>query len=242
MKKCDRKIALDTETTGMNHTGVFYENHKIIEIGAVEIINNDFTGNDFHCYIQPNRPIDKDSFKVHGISEKFLLKKPEFRDIAENFLNYINNSTLIIHNAKFDVDFINYELSMTDLDSKNLLNFCNVIDTLSLARQLFPGKKNSLDALCSRYKISIKHRTVHSALVDAKLLAKVYIFMTNIQKSILIFDRENSSSINKKNVNDSSQLFFKSRLLLATKQEIYKHNEFLKFIKNKTGKCLWLDK
>jgi len=141
MKKYDRKIALDTETTGMNSTGCFYKNHKIIEIGAIEIIDGMFTGNNFHVYIQPNRSIDKKSFKIHGISDEFLLKKPEFRDIVKSFLAYVNNSTLIIHNSKFDVGFINYELSMLNLDVREISQYCKIVDTLSLARKLFPGKK-----------------------------------------------------------------------------------------------------
>ena len=242
MNQCNRKIVLDTETTGMNSTGCFYKNHKIIEIGAVEIIDGNFTGNDFHSYIQPNRPIDRKSFEIHGISDNFLLKKPEFRDIAKKFLTYINNSTLIIHNSKFDVGFINYELSMLNLKVPKISKYCNIVDTLSLARKLFPGKKNSLDALCNRYKINIRDRHVHSALYDAQILAKVYMFMTNLQQSITVFNQNKTFNDYQKNKNEINKISLNSTVLLATQYEINQHEKYLKYMEKKTGKCLWLGK
>ncbi|AAO26958.1 putative DNA polymerase III epsilon chain [Buchnera aphidicola str. Bp (Baizongia pistaciae)] len=241
MKKYDRKIVLDIETTGMNPAGCFYKNHKIIEIGAVEMINNVFTGNNFHSYIQPNRLIDKQSFKIHGITDNFLLDKPKFHEISVKFLEYITNSDLIIHNAKFDVGFINYELNMINSDKRKISDYCNVVDTLPLARQLFPGKKNSLDALCNRYKINVSHRDFHSALIDAKLLAKVYTFMTSFQQSISIFDKNSNLNSIQKNAKLDSRVPFRSTLLLATKDELQQHMKYLKYVKQETGNCVWLE-
>jgi len=196
-----RQIALDTETTGINNQGIFYEQHRIIEIGAIEIINRNFTGNNFHTYIQPNRSVDSKAFSVHGISDKFLKNKPIFNDIAVDFLNYINGAELIIHNATFDIGFINYELRMLNLNIKNILSCSTIVDTLLLSRKIFPGKKNTLDSLCSRYFIKNNERDLHSALLDAQLLAKVYLAMTSFQESIDFFDdakQEDNFSIFKK--------------------------------------------
>ncbi|XBC44858.1 MAG: DNA polymerase III subunit epsilon [Buchnera aphidicola (Schlechtendalia chinensis)] len=236
MKK-DRKVVLDTETTGMNFTGCFYENHRIIEIGAVEIINNHITGNNFHSYIFPERSIDKNAFKIHGISSNFLSCKPKFSEIIVPFLTYLDNSDLIIHNSKFDIGFINYELSMLKLNVKNISENCNIIDTLSMARKIFPGKKNTLDSLCTRYKIDITNRTIHSAIYDAKLLAKVYIFMTNFQKSLPIFDNNVFENyLSKKAYSKHAR----SKILLATEHESISHKNYLKYMMNISGKCIWL--
>lgn len=239
MKK-KRKIVLDTETTGINFSGRFYDSHKIIEIGAVEIVDNCVTGNDFHSYICPNRLIEESAFKIHGISNDFLLNKPKFFEIAQNFLKYIEGSELIIHNSKFDVGFINYELSMLDLHIKNILDLCNVTDTLTIARRMFPGKKNTLDALCSRYKISTYKRNIHSAIHDAQLLAKVYIFMTNRQEPLPFSVESNSYFQNKSKFKSSNNINLK--FFSATKQDIVNHNAYLKHMIKTSGKCIWINK
>ncbi|WP_343153099.1 DNA polymerase III subunit epsilon [Buchnera aphidicola] len=179
-----RQIVLDTETTGMNRKGSICNNHKIIEIGAVELINRKLTGNNFHTYLNPNRKVDSEAFKIHGISDSFLENKPYFKDISSSFLTYIKNSDLIIHNADFDFSFIQHEFNFLNIKVEIGKDFLSLIDTLSISRKLFPGKKNSLDALCSRYKITNDSRKLHSAILDAKLLAKVYLLMTSNQEKI----------------------------------------------------------
>ncbi|XBC37874.1 MAG: DNA polymerase III subunit epsilon [Buchnera aphidicola (Meitanaphis microgallis)] len=241
IQKNRRKIILDTETTGMNFTGRFYDTHRIIEIGAVEVIGNYITGNNFHSYIYPDRLVDDSAFKIHGISDDFLLGQPKFFEIAEKFLKYLNNSDLVIHNAKFDVGFIDYELSMlSNLSIKNISEYCNIIDTLTMARKIFPGKKNTLDALCSRYKISTSHRRVHSAIYDAKLLAKVYIFMTNFQEPLPFLDNNTARDPCKNGF--SSFKYVQSKTMLATNYENTIHKKFLRDMIEKSGKCMWITK
>lgn len=148
-----RQIVLDTETTGMNQIGAHYEGHKIIEIGAVEVVNRRLTGNNFHVYLKPDRLVDPEAFGVHGIADEFLLDKPTFADVADEFLEYIKGAELVIHNASFDIGFMDYEFSKLNRDIPKTNTFCKVTDSLALARRMFPGKRNSLDALCSRYEI-----------------------------------------------------------------------------------------
>jgi len=188
MNNSERIIVLDTETTGINNIGAPYINHRIIEIGAIEIINRRFTGKKFHVYIKPDRLVEPNASKIHGITDEFLLNKPSFKDIAKNFFNYIKNSSLVIHNAPFDIGFINQEFSILTKKKQDISKFCSIIDTLKIARKLFPGKKNTLDALCVRYKIKNSHRILHGALLDAFLLGKLYLLMTGGQESIL-FDK-----------------------------------------------------
>ncbi|MCW5196486.1 DNA polymerase III subunit epsilon [Buchnera aphidicola (Pemphigus obesinymphae)] len=233
-----RQIALDTETTGINNKGIFYEKQRIIEIGAIEIIDRNFTGNNFHTYIQPNRSVDPKAFSVHGISDEFLKNKPIFNDIAVDFLNYINGAELIIHNADFDIGFINYELSMLNLHIKNILSCTTVVDTLLLSRKIFPGKKNTLDSLCSRYFIRNNERDLHSALLDAQLLAKVYLAMTSFQESIDFFDdtkeKDNCSVFTKEKNNFN---FLKVRWASAGEKKL--HKLYLEYMMEKNKKCLW---
>ena len=167
-----RQISLDTETTGLHAAS----GHRIIELGAVEIIDGKLTGNDFHVYLNPKRNIDPSAMEVHGITDKFVANKPEFNEIMQEFINFIQGAKLLIHNAPFDVSFINQEFSLAGL-SKTIEDFCEIIDTLPMARQLHPGKRNSLDALCSRYSVDKSCRKLHGALIDAKLLGEVYLLL-----------------------------------------------------------------
>ena len=168
-----RQIALDTETTGINTS----DGHRIIEIGCIEMENRRITGKEFHCYINPEREIDEGATRVHGLTYEKLKNEPLFKDIKSDFMNFISGSELIIHNADFDVGFLNYELSL--VKSSNVIeDKALVLDTLKMARNMHPGKKNSLDALCNRYEIDRSMRQVHGALIDADLLAKVYLAMT----------------------------------------------------------------
>lgn len=194
-RKDIRQIFLDTETTGMNRSGPSYKGHNIIEIGAIEMINRKLTGRKFHTYVNPKRSVDYDAFMVHGISDDFLKDKPYFYEIADKFIDFINGSELIIHNAAFDIGFIDYELSKTKINISSIKNITTITDSLLLARKIFPGKRNNLDKLCDRYHIDKSKRKLHGALLDAELLGEVYIAMTSNQMSL-----ELDNSFNKRDI------------------------------------------
>ena len=176
-----RTVVLDTETTGLNAS----LGDRVIELGCIEVANRRVTGNHFHHYINPERKSEDGALKVHGITQEFLEDKPKFREIAAEFLDYIRGAELVIHNAAFDVEFLNLELAR--VGHPPIEEHCAaVVDSLKLARELHPGKKNSLDALCERYQIAHAHRTLHGALLDAALLAEVYLAMTRGQDSLAI--------------------------------------------------------
>lgn len=175
-----RQIVLDTETTGLEWS----QDHRIIEIGCVELVNRRLTGKHFHRYINPERDIDIGAMEVHGITQEDLDDKPVFEGIARDFLDFIDGSELIIHNAPFDLGFINHEFSRMNRDDLSLDKQSNVVDTLILARQLHPGQRNSLDALCRRYGVDNSQRTLHGALLDAEILADVYLLMTGGQVNL----------------------------------------------------------
>jgi DNA polymerase-3 subunit epsilon len=176
-----RRVVLDTETTGLN-AGL---GDRIIELGCIEVLNRQVTGNHFHRYVNPGRESEVGALKVHGITHEFLQDKPKFGEIAAEFLDYIQGAELVIHNAAFDIDFLNLELDK--LGQPPIEQHCAaIVDTLKLARELHPGKKNSLDALCERYQVDHAHRTLHGALLDAALLAEVYLAMTRGQDSLAI--------------------------------------------------------
>ena len=175
-----RQIVLDTETTGLETN----QGHRIIEIGCVELIDRKLTHNHFHQYINPDRSIDEGAFEVHGISNEFLADKPRFDQIKDTFLDFIRDSELIIHNAAFDVGFIEHEFGLTGDQTFKIDRVCTVLDTLTLARQKHPGQKNSLDALCRRYEVDNSHRDLHGALLDAEILADVYLMMTGGQTAL----------------------------------------------------------
>ncbi|WPL17764.1 DNA polymerase III subunit epsilon [Thiorhodovibrio winogradskyi] len=175
-----RQIVLDTETTGLEPS----EGHRIIEIGCVELIDRRLTHSNFHQYLQPDRSVEEGAVDVHGISDDFLADKPRFADVAEQFLDYIAGAQLIIHNAAFDLGFLNHELRLWRQDASRIENQCEVIDTLKLARSRHPGQRNSLDALCKRYQIDNTKRDLHGALLDAEILAAVYLAMTGGQVSL----------------------------------------------------------
>ncbi|WWP02490.1 MAG: DNA polymerase III subunit epsilon [Candidatus Dasytiphilus stammeri] len=238
----NRKIVLDIETTGMNSSYdiPFYEGHRIIEIGAVEIINRCLTGNNFHVYLNPNRSIDPKAFYIHGITDNFLIDKPVFSDVADNLFAYIKNSELIIHNAPFDISFIEYEYNRLNRSYPKLSTICCITDSLLLARALFPGKRNSLDALCTRYKIDNSKRILHGALLDAETLAKVYLSMSVKQSSFFFPGEkiENKIAIKRKTL--TGDHYHKPlRVIKANSEELLIHESYLDMIRTKKGSCLW---
>jgi DNA polymerase-3 subunit epsilon len=175
-----RQIVLDTETTGLDHQ----DGHRIIEIGCVELMNRKLTGNDYHQYINPEREIDAGAVEVHGITNESLKDKPVIADIMETFMAYIEGAELIIHNAPFDVGFINSELKLLNSGWGSVEEHCKVLDTLAMARKMHPGQKNTLDALCKRYEVDNSRRELHGALLDAQILADVYLAMTGGQATL----------------------------------------------------------
>ena len=230
-----RMVVLDIETTGLNRSGLIYKGHRIIEIGAIEIINRVMTGNNFHTYINPKRLINHEAFLIHGISNHFLSDKPFFFEIFKDFKKYIGNSNIIVHNANFDIKFLEYQIKKINRKEIKISKNNKIIDTLSIAQSLFPGKKNNLDALCNRYHISILNRKMHSALLDAQLLAEVYLRMTSFQKEIIF---KSNFDCKKKYYNELSFRKEKLIILKASKIEQEEHLNYLKRME-KSYSCLW---
>lgn len=177
-----RQIILDTETTGLDPAS----GHRVIEIGCIELLSRKLTGNRFHVYLNPEREVDAGAVEIHGLSTDFLADKPRFADIASDFLGFIEGAELIIHNAPFDVGFLNHEFGRLGSHWKTVAEYCGVLDTLLLARKKHPGQRNSLDALCKRYAINNQHRSLHGALLDAEILAEVYLAMTGGQTTLML--------------------------------------------------------
>lgn len=230
-----RRIVLDTETTGLSAD----KGHRIIEIGCVELDNRRLTGKTFHTYLQPDRDIDEGAKRVHGITEDFLKDKPRFKDIMHEFLLFIKDAELIIHNAPFDLSFLNMELLLQNPNAKNLESICPVIDTLLMAREKHPGLKNNLDALCKRYNVDNASRTYHGALLDAQILADVYLAMTGGQES-LVLTHQNQTQIEDTEVSANFTKRAPLKILKASTLEIQAHLERLSLIEKEFGKtCLY---
>ena len=227
-----RQIVLDTETTGLEVA----LGHRIIEVAAVEIVNRRLTGNHFHRYINPERDIDPGALEVHGLTAEFLQDKPKFSDVVAEFVEFVRGAELIIHNAPFDVGFLNQELGLLDLQSVD--QHCTPItDTLRMARELHPGKRNNLDALCERYQVDNSARTRHGALLDAELLAEVYLAMTRGQETLVI-DLGSSARVAADAEFDLSTLDLS--VVRPTEAELAEHIEALEAIdKASKGACLW---
>ncbi|MFY9995531.1 MAG: DNA polymerase III subunit epsilon [Leclercia sp.] len=236
----DRIIVLDTETTGMNQIGAHYEGHKIIEIGAVEVINRRLTGNNFHVYLKPDRLVDPEAFGVHGIADEFLLDKPTFADVADEFIEYIKGAELVIHNASFDIGFMDYEFNKLNRGLPKTDTFCKVTDSLAMARKMFPGKRNSLDALCSRYEIDNSKRTLHGALLDSQILADVYLLMTGGQTALSFSsDSDAQQQLNEGGIQRIVRQANALRVILASDEELMAHESRLDLVHKKGGSCLW---
>ena len=225
-----RRIALDTETMGLNPK----DGHRIVEIGCVELDGNIPTGNEWHSYVNPDRAMPEAAFAVHGLSEEFLQKEPKFKDIAEGFLSFIKGGELVIHNAKFDIGFLNSELKMANMP---LIEIQKTIDTVHLAREKIPGAAASLDALCKRFEIDLSLREKHGALLDAKLLAEVYLQLTGGRQASLSLVQQNTEKtkeVNNKEEHTFDNLNFVEATL--TEKEKEEHIEMIK----KINSSLWL--
>jgi DNA polymerase III subunit epsilon len=231
-----RQIVLDTETTGLEPS----DGHRIIEIGCVELVNRRITGNTYHQYLQPDRDIEAGAREVHGITDQFLADKPRFADIAEEFLAFIRGAELIIHNAPFDIGFINHEFSLLKKSPGALSDYCFVVDTLDMARRLHPGQRNNLDALCRRYRIDNSQRELHGALLDAEILADVYLAMTGGQATLSLdssgdLPGEKTQSI-RRLPPDRPPL----RIIQASAEELKAHAVRLEAIERAHGgACVW---
>lgn len=227
-----RQIILDTETTGLDPS----LGHRIIEIAAVEIVNRRFTDRHYHQYVNPEREIEAGAIDVHGITGEFLQDKPKMREVAKEFLEFVSGAELIIHNAPFDVGFLDNELALLELQP--IGQVCPLItDTLKMAKGLHPGKRNSLDALCERYQIDNAARTLHGALLDARLLAEVYLAMTRGQDSLLMDIGESSSPLLDGALSDEKLELI---VLRPTSNELAAHAQQLEDIdKASKGDCLW---
>ncbi len=215
-----REICLDTETTGLDPK----DGHKIIEIAAFEIIDKVKTGNYFHCYINPNRNVPHEAFLIHGISTEFLLDKQVFKEIANDFLDFIKSDPLIIHNAMFDLKFLNFELNNIGLP---LLTQNKIVDTLILARQKFPNSPNSLDALCKRFKIDLTKREKHSALIDTELLCLVYLELTCGSQGGFSFAKQNDANKQVSTQFIRQEYNLPKRDFSLTQQQLNLHQEFI---------------
>jgi len=219
-----RQIVLDTETTGLDPK----QGHKIIEIGCVEMINRRLTGNNYHQYIQPDRHIDEGAQAVHGISNESLADKPRFLDIIKDFIEYIDGAELIIHNAPFDVGFLDKEFKDAGAEFGKVSTYCSVIDTLVMARKMRPGKKNNLDILCKTYEVNNAHRELHGALLDSELLAEVYLHMTGGQSNLSLDSEESARNVAgdvavKKIATDRKPI----KIISASDEELLAHQEII---------------
>lgn len=232
-----RQIVLDTETTGINPK----EGHKIIEIGCVELVNRRLTGNHYHVYLNPEREVEQEAIEVHGITNEFLEDKPLFSHIAAEFLDYIRGAQLIIHNAPFDVGFIDHELALLPaFRQEKVRDMCSVIDTLIEARKLHPGQKNNLDALCKRYGIDNSHRELHGALLDSEILADVYLFMTGGQSKLNLSgqDKAGNDDVGIRRLSNTRKPL---KIIRASADELKEHEARLDIVAGAGGKCLWRD-
>ncbi len=234
-----RQIILDTETTGIDPK----QGHRVIEIGCVEMIDRKLTGNHYHVYINPQRVVEQEAIEVHGITNEFLVVKPVFSAIADEFLEFIRGAELVIHNAAFDVGFINHEFSLLRRGFPNVDDCCGVLDTLALARKKHPGQKNNLDALCKRYFIDNSSRTLHGALLDSEILAEVYLAMTGGQTALSLGSSDDGAGDSEEGGSTIRRLAAGRpalRVISASDIEMQNHQNKLEQIQKQSGNCLWL--
>jgi DNA polymerase-3 subunit epsilon len=232
-----RQIVLDTETTGLDPA----LGHRIIEVGCVELVDRKLTGRHLHLYINPEREVEAGALEVHGITNEFLSDKPVFSAIVDKFIEFVSGAELIIHNAPFDIAFLNHELTALKREHRHMHHYCGVLDTLAMARKKHPGQKNSLDALCKRYEVDNSQRELHGALKDAEILADVYLLMTGGQSSLVLGyegqDETAASHVMEKISADRPAL----RVIAAAEDELTAHTNRLQQIQKSSGnKCVWL--
>lgn len=232
-----RQVILDTETTGMNQgAGAIYLGHRIIEIGCVEVINRRLTGRHYHEYINPQQIIDEEAIEVHGITNEYVANKPKFAEISQSFIDFIDGAEVVAHNASFDVSFMDHEFSLLQPRGPKTADICPILDTLDIAKFLHPGQKNNLDALCKRYGIDNSRRELHGALLDAEILADVYLMMTGGQTKFNLSSEKAGEEGGGINRLDRSRANLK--VIRATADELTKHEERLDLVA-KSGQCIW---
>lgn len=230
-----RQIVLDTETTGLEPE----QGHRIIEIGCVELVDRRLTGNNFHQFLQPEREIDAGAIEVHGITNEFLSDKPKFCDVVTDFIEYVRGAELVIHNAPFDVGFLDHEFRLMD-NPQRIDGLCAVTDTLTMAKKMHPGQRNSLDALCRRYDIDNSHRELHGALLDAEILADVYLMMTGGQTALVLDDDLGRQGGDEQSVDNIRRLSADRpplKVVVADAEEIEAHQRQLEGMGEG---CVWL--
>ena len=235
-----RQIVLDTETTGLETS----QDNRIIEIGCVELVGRKLTGRHYHQYVNPQRKVDVGAMEVHGISDQFLEDKPLFETVAREFLEFVDGADLIIHNAPFDVGFINHEIAKLKGAYQVIESGCRIIDTLALARQKHPGQKNNLDALCKRYGVDNSQRDLHGALLDAEILADVYLLMTGGQVNLNISGQQSSDGgqdSSRGGIRRLAQDRQPLRVVTASQEEVELHQQKLEAINKSSGNCVWMN-
>lgn len=237
----NRYVILDTETTGMNMAGGEpFIGHRIIEIGCVEIINRKLTGNHYHVYLNPDMPIDPEAIAVHGITDEQVKDCPRFADVAREFVDFIAGAELIAHNAPFDVGFMDHEFGMLSGDWRKTRDMCRITDSLRIAKAKYPGQKNNLDALCKRLGIDNSHRELHGALLDAEILADVYLLLTGGQTALSLTDAAEDTEDGQlpiKRVGEEAQGL---PVVAASEEEVKAHEAFLDLLDKRSGApCIW---
>jgi DNA polymerase-3 subunit epsilon len=229
-----RKIVLDTETTGIDPK----QGHRIIEIGCVELINRRFTGNNYHVYVNPDRIVEQEAIDVHGITNDFLTDKPKYAEISQEFFDYINGAELVIHNAAFDIGFMDHEFRLLDRTWTGTAEYCSIVDTLAMARKKHPGQRATLDSLCKKYGINNSHRELHGALLDAEILADVYLLMSGGQFNFNLANSgdDEDSGLGLRRLNSDRQ---KLNVIYATADELTEHEQRLDLVEKKGGSVAW---
>ena len=227
-----RSVVLDTETTGLD----VKDGHRIIEVGCVEMVERRLTGNNLHIYLQPDRAIDAGAMAVHGITNEFLIDKPRFANVADELRDYLVGAELLIHNAPFDVGFLEHEFALCNMPI-DLRKVCTVTDTLAMARKQFPGQKNNLDALCKRLGVNNSQRTLHGALLDSEILADVYLMMTGGQTALSL-DQDSGSTVESVDVSESVDLS-QLRVIKSSDEENQAHEAWMDTLRKSSDACAW---
>lgn len=228
-----RQVVLDTETTGIDPK----QGHRIIEIGCVELINRRFTGNNYHEYVNPERIVEQEAIDVHGITNEFLRDKPKYREISQGFFDYINGAELVIHNAAFDIGFMDHEFRLLDRNWVGTAQYCPILDTLAMARKKHPGQRATLDSLCKKYGINNSHRELHGALLDAEILADVYLLMSGGQININLSSGDGTSADTAiRRISPDRQ---RLKVIAASADELTEHEQRLDLVDKKGGSVIW---